>query len=112
MKNLELYKEIVGPEMFGQDDDGWCDYLDDFIEDMNRVNTANIQDQPQTSGPVEKGDITGQTTRQNTTQQRNQITTANNRPITKNRRDDFEVNNNIEENFEEDERSTDEQHFE
>ena len=85
---------------------------DDFIEDMKRVNTANIQDQPQTSGPVEKGDITGQTTRQNTTQQRNQITTANNRPITKNSRDDFEVNNNIEDNFEEDERSTDEQHFE
>lgn len=85
---------------------------DDFIEDMKRVNTANIQDQPQTSGPVEKGDITGQTTRQNTTQQRNQITTANNRPITKNNRDDFEVNNNIEDNFEEDERNTDEQHFE
>lgn len=85
---------------------------DDFIEDMNRVNTANVQDQPQTSGPVEKGDITGQTTRQNTTQQRNRITTANNRPITKNSRDDFEVNNNIEDNFEEDERSTDEQHFE
>ena len=85
---------------------------DDFIEDMNRVNTANIQDQPQTSGPVEKGDITGQTTRQNTTQQRKQTTTANNRPITKNSRDDFEVNNNIEDNFEEDERNTDEQHFE
>ena len=62
---------------------------DDFIEGMNRVNTANIQDQPQTSGPVEKGDITGQTTRQNTTQPRNQITTANNRPVTKNSRDDF-----------------------
>ena len=85
---------------------------DDFIEDMNSVNTANIEDQPQTSGPVEKGDITGQTTRQNTTQQRNQITTANNRPITKNNRDDFEVNNNIEDNFEEDERNTDEQYFE
>ena len=84
---------------------------DDFIEDMNRVNTANIQNQPQTSGPVEKNDITGQTTRQNTTQERNQITTANNRPITKNKRDDFEVNNNIEDNFEEDERNTDEQYF-
>ena len=28
MKNLELYKEIVVPEMFGQDEDGCCDYLD------------------------------------------------------------------------------------
>ena len=79
---------------------------------MNRVNTANIQDQPQTSGPVEKGDITGQTTRQNATQQRKQKTTDNNGPITKNSRDEFEVNNNIEDNFEEDERNTDEQYFE
>ena len=34
MKNLELYKEIVVPEMFGQGEDGCCDYLDDFIEDI------------------------------------------------------------------------------
>jgi hypothetical protein len=85
---------------------------DDFIEDMNKVNTSNIEDQPQTSGPIEKGDATGQNTRQNTVPQRKQITNTNNTPITKNRQEDFEINNNIEDNFEEDERNADEQYFE
>jgi hypothetical protein len=84
---------------------------DDFIEDMNRVNTSNIDDQPQTSGPIEKGDAAGQNTRQNTIPQRRQ-TTTNNAPITKNRQEDFEIKNNIEDNFDKDERNTDEQYFE
>ena len=41
MKNLELYKEIVVPEMFGQDEDGCCDYLDDFIEDIYETYDAH-----------------------------------------------------------------------
>lgn len=85
---------------------------DDFIEDMNKVNTSNVDDQPQTSGPIERGDVTGQSARQNMVPHRKQTTSTNSAPITKNSRDDFEVNNNIEDNFEEDERNTDEQYFE
>jgi hypothetical protein len=86
---------------------------DDFIEDMNKINTTNNEEQPQTSGPIEKGDVNGQSTRQTTIPIRKNITTTNSRPITKNQdKEEINTNNNIEDNFEEDERNTNEQYFE
>lgn len=86
---------------------------DDFIEDMNKINTTNNEELPQTSGPIEKGDVNGQSTKQTTIPIRKNITTTNSRPITKNQdKEEINANNNIEDNFEEDERNTNEQYFE
>lgn len=84
---------------------------DDFIADMNKVNTSNLENQPQTSGPVEKGDAIGQRVKKGDITQRERVTVANNRPITKDEteEDNFEeYNNNLEDNIENDERNENE----
>ena len=83
----------------------------DFIDDMNKVNTFNLEDQPQTSGPIEKGDVIGQHPKKDDITQRKKVTLANNGPITKDEKeeDNFEeYNNNLEDNIEKDERNENE----